>query len=251
MPADYKRVQQRLQDFDFTGLFTQELMWNYYQTRDLLIFVDGLTYTLKPVAQRGMAVFECVPPIDAEFPKYATRRKIDAQVVRTAREHIIIFHDNAKTVQVWQWVKREAGKPSECREQLFYRGQSGDALTQKILGIAFGLEDEADVTGTVAKVGAAFDVEKLTKKFYDLFKKEHDTFLKFVNGIPDEHLEKWYVSVMLNRLMFIYFIQKKGFLAGDEKYLTNKLAESKRRGKDSVLSRLSMSFILRRLCQAF
>lgn len=232
MPADYKRVQQRLQDFDFTGLFTQELMWNYYQTRDLLIFVDGLTYTLKPVAQRGMAVFECVPPIDAEFPKYATRRKIDAQVVRTAREHIIIFHDNAKTVQVWQWVKREAGKPSECREQLFYRGQSGDALTQKILGIAFGLEDEADVTGTVAKVGAAFDVEKLTKKFYDLFKKEHDTFLKFVNGIPDEHLEKWYVSVMLNRLMFIYFIQKKGFLAGDEKYLTNKLAESKRRGKD-------------------
>ncbi len=60
-----------------------------------------------------------------------------------------------------------------------------------------------------------------------MFKKEHDTFLKFIEGIPDEEMEKWYVSVMLNRLMFIYFIQKKGFLGGDQHYLTNKLAESK------------------------
>jgi hypothetical protein len=234
MPADYQRIQQRLKAFDLTGLFTQELMWNYFPaaTRPLEVPVDGSTYTLKPVAQRGMGVYECVPPSDDQFPKYAIRRKIDAQVSKTAREHIIIFHDLANTVQVWQWVKREAGKPSACREQLFYKGQSGDALAQKIQGIAFGLEDEANVAEAVAKVGAAFDVEKVTKKFYDLFKKEHDTFLKFVNGIPDEHLEKWYVSVMLNRLMFIYFIQKKGSLGGDLNYLTNKLAESKGRGKD-------------------
>jgi hypothetical protein len=232
MAANYHRIQQRLQAFDLTGLFTQELMWNYYATRDLQITIEGVKYTLKPVAQRGMAVFECVPPTDAQFPKYATRRKIDAQVVKTAREHIIIFHDSAKAVQVWQWVKREAGKPSECREQLFYKGQSGDALVQKIQGIAFELEDEANVAEALARVGAVFDVEKVTKKFYDQFKKEHDAFLKFVEGIPDDHLERWYVSVMLNRLMFIYFIQKKGFLGGDLNYLGSKLAESKRRGKD-------------------
>ncbi len=115
-----------------------------------------------------MAVYECVPPTDAHFPKYATRRKIDTQVSKTAREHIIIFHDRAKTVQIWQWVKREAGKPSACREQLFYTGQSGDALIQKIQSIAFSLEDEANVAETVERVGAAFDVEKVTKKFYEL-----------------------------------------------------------------------------------
>ncbi|MGB2677577.1 MAG: DNA methyltransferase [Candidatus Acidiferrum sp.] len=233
MLASHQNIQRRLQAFDFTGLFTQELMWNHHVTRDLAVPIDDVTYTLKPIAQRGMAVFECVPPTDAQFPKYTTRRKIDTQISKTAREHIIIFHDNAQTVQVWQWVKREAGKPSACREQLFYKGQSGDALVQKIQGIAFGLEDEANVAETVAKVGAAFDVEKVTKKFYDLFKKEHDAFLKFVGGIPDEHLERWYVSVMLNRLMFIYFIQKKGFLgSGDLNYLRKKLAESKGRGRD-------------------
>ena len=70
MPANYQNIQNRLRAFDLTGLFTQELMWNHYVTRDLAILIDGATYTLKPVAQRGMAVFQCVPPTDAEFPKY-------------------------------------------------------------------------------------------------------------------------------------------------------------------------------------
>ncbi len=232
MRASYSNIQSRLKAFDFKGLFTQELMWNNFPTRELEVPVDGVTYTLRPVAQRGMAVFECLPPTDKDFPKYAVRRKIDTQVSKSAREHIIVFHDHAKSVQVWQWVKREAGKPSACREQIFYTEQTGDALIQKLQAIAFSLEDDENITETVGRVGAAFDVEKVTKKFYELFQKEHDTFLKFVDGIPDKELEKWYVSVMLNRLMFIYFIQKKKFLGGDQQYLSNKLAESKKRGKN-------------------
>jgi len=37
---------------------------------------------------------------------------------------------------------------------------------------------------------------------------------------------------MLNRLMFIYFIQKKGFLDNDNNYLLSRLDISKQRGKD-------------------
>ncbi|NLE61070.1 MAG: SAM-dependent methyltransferase, partial [Planctomycetes bacterium] len=85
------------------------------------------------------------------------------------------------------------------------------------------------VTSRVTRV---FDVEKVTKKFYDEFKGEHADFLKFLRGIPDENDRAWYVSVMMNRLMFIYFVQKKGFLDGDGDYLQHKLAESKARGRD-------------------
>ena len=54
-----------------------------------------------------------------------------------------------------------------------------------------------------------------------------------LKGIPDQDLQRWYVSVMLNRLMFIYFIQSKGFLGGgDRDYLRTKLVESKLRGRD-------------------
>jgi hypothetical protein len=37
---------------------------------------------------------------------------------------------------------------------------------------------------------------------------------------------------MLNRLMFIYFIQKKSFLNNDDNYLINRLHQSKEKGKD-------------------
>jgi hypothetical protein len=39
-------------------------------------------------------------------------------------------------------------------------------------------------------------------------------------------------SVMINRLMFLYFIQAKSFLNGDQDYLRNKLKESRDRKKD-------------------
>ena len=44
------------------------------------------------------------------FPDYPTRRKIDTRVTKFVREHIVIYHDPAKQSQIWQWVKREAGK---------------------------------------------------------------------------------------------------------------------------------------------
>jgi hypothetical protein len=73
----------------------------------------------------------------------------------------------------------------------------------------------------------------VTKKFYDRFKTEHDSFLHFIKGIPDKQMESWYASVMVNRLMFLYFIQEKGFLNGDNEYLRNKLAESRDRKPDA------------------
>ena len=45
-------------------------------------------------------------------------------------------------------------------------------------------------------------------------------------------LQRWYASVMLNRLMFIYFIQKKGFLDGDPNYLRTRLAASQAAASD-------------------
>jgi hypothetical protein len=69
----------------------------------------------------------------------------------------------------------------------------------------------------------AFDVERVTKKFYDEFQGHHAKFLERIEGIEDDDDREWYASVMLNRLMFIYFVQKKGFLDGDTDYLSDRL----------------------------
>lgn len=88
-----------------------------------------------------------------------------------------------------------------------------------------------------ARLQEMVNTERITKKFYDRFKKELDSFQKLIDGITVEADRLWYSSVMLNRLMFIYFLQRKGFLDGDRDYLRNRLkAVQERRGKDEFQS---------------
>lgn len=235
MPLDVAIARKRLAAFEFKPLFIEELGWNHHDARQE-ISVDGQTFTLTAISEKcGMAAFVCGPGSNGRIPDYPIRRKIERHITKSTHEHLIIFIDGKRTAQIWQWVRREHGKPAVCREHPYYPGQPGASLIQKIQKLAVSLEEEEaltlpDVTGRARK---AFDVERVTKRFYDRFKTEHAAFLKFLEGIPDEEMERWYVSVMLNRLMFIYFIQKKGFLNNDTDYLKNMLAQSRKElGKD-------------------
>lgn len=81
------------------------------------------------------------------------------------------------------------------------------------------------------------NTERVTKKFYDRFKKELDSFKTQIEGISVESDKLWYSSVMLNRLMFVYFLQRKGYLNGDCDYLSNRLKMVReRRGMDKFQS---------------
>ncbi|MGE3152020.1 MAG: DNA methyltransferase [Nitrospiraceae bacterium] len=234
MPLEPTRTRQHLAACDFRCLFIEELGWDTH-TASIEIPIDGQPLTLTAVAQkRGMVAFHCPATGQHGIPDYPTRRKIDRQLTKSAQEHLIIYTDPSNSTQVWQWVKREVGKPTACREHTYHRNQPGDALILKLQGIAFSLEEEEQLSlvEVTTRARAAFDVERVTKRFYDTFQKEHTAFLKFLKGIPDDDLLRWYASVMLNRLMFVYFIQKKGFLDGNRDYLRIKLNESQARGKD-------------------
>ena len=238
MQLDPARGRQWLSDFNLKRLFVEELGWEHHVVTHE-VHVDGRSYRLSAIAhKRGFAALLCQPGADGRIPDYATRRKIDRQVTRLAHEHIVVFVDADNTTQIWQWLKKEPGKPVACRERAYRRGQTGEALIQQLQLLAFSIEEEEglglpDVT---RRVRAALDLEKVTKRFYDRFKSEHSAFLKFLKGIPDDDMQRWYVSVMLNRLMFIYFIQKKGFLGGSQNYLREKLSQSKKHGKDRFYS---------------
>ena len=231
MTVSIEELRPHLQAFDFPRLFVEGLGWDHFQGESLALPIDGHAYALKPVAEKAsFAVFECAPGPDGAIPAYPVRRKIEAQVVKRAFEHLIIFVDAARTQQIWQWVKRQAGKSAACREHRFYAGQTGQPLLQRLDSFIFTLEDEAKGVGisdVATRAGKTFDVEKVTKRFYDRFQQELKTFRGFVQGITeigqstDKH--DWYASLMLNRMMFVYFVQKQGFLDGDTDYLRNRL----------------------------
>ncbi|HEY9700946.1 MAG TPA: hypothetical protein V6C58_00775, partial [Allocoleopsis sp.] len=87
-----------------------------------------------------------------------------------------------------------------------------------------------------------FDLDKIANKFYEQFKKQHDQFLSFIQGIDDLSEQKWYASLMLNRLMFIYFMQTKGFFDQNKNYLFDKLKQCQLEGKDQFYSFLIRLF---------
>lgn len=235
MQFDHQAASTYLRESEFENLFTQILGWDNHSQR-LPVSVDDTDYTPTAIAhKRGMVVYECPQPADEQsIPDYATRRKVQKQVARSSHENFVIYTNADKSTQIWQWVKREQGRPDACREHRYENWQSGESLIQKLKSIVFTLEEEEELTlsDVLGQVHGGFDVERVTRRFYDHFKKEHDAFLGFLTGIPDEDMQKWYVSVMLNRLMFIYFIQKKGFLNNDQYYLQYKLAEMQDIGLD-------------------
>ncbi|WP_348266244.1 Eco57I restriction-modification methylase domain-containing protein [Edaphobacter sp. DSM 109919] len=229
MPIDRERSRQCLKAFDFRKLFLEELGWDKFSSK-LVKQIDGVEYSFHAVAEkRGVVVL-----VADSIPDYAVRVKLDKLIAKDHFEHLIVFSDKAQGRQVWQWVRKETGKPTAVRTYHFSShtasGQAGELLLQKLDNLVFTLEEEESIrTGTVTGRLKAFDVEKVTKKFYERFKTEHASFLGFIKGIPDKQMESWYASVMINRLMFLYFIQEKGFLNGDPDYLRNKLAESSAR----------------------
>src|SRR5260370_5815970 len=239
-----QQIQQYIQDFDFKKLFKNVLGWDNLNEPPLAIPCDGQTYILRPlVEKRGVKVYVCDPDAQGKIPSDPLLRKIEREVTKHAYEHFIIYVDAAREHQVWQWVKREQGKPLAPRLNRYHKGQSGELLAQKleIMAVAIDEEDKIHMAEIAGRVARAFDVERVTKKFYDRFKLEHSAFLNFIQGITSQANREWYASLMLNRLVFMYFIQRKGFLDtktrglldGDPIYLSNRLKwVQEQRGED-------------------
>ena len=234
MPAllDRDTVRRRLEGGDLRALFIEDLGWDHGGA-DVEATIAGRTFGLEAVAhKRGMVAYRHAADSEQAFPDHPTRQKIEKAVAKTVREHLIVYAAPDGDAQYWQWVKREPGRPDRTRTHVHHRNQPGEALIQKLEQLVFTLDEEEDLTivDVSGRVRAAFDVEKVTKRFYDRFKAEHRTFLKFIEGVTNAADREWYASLMLNRMMFIYFIQKRGFLDGDPDYLRNRLDVVRRRG---------------------
>ena len=119
---------------------------------------------------------------------------------------------------------------------------------QRLDGFIVTLEDEArgiGITDVISLVGKSFDVEKVTKRFYERFRAELNAFGDFIDGITAQGDRDWYASLMLNRMMFVYFIQKQGFLDGDADYLLNRLRKVRDQSGDGLFQQFYRIFLLR------
>lgn len=226
-----------IKSFRFRELFN-EMGWNNVKM-ELSIPIDSMNYKLDAVAEKSaFKIFTCIQESEIKIPDYATRKKIESKLTKLFQEHMIIFTDGNKIEQIWQLAIRKIESPKKIVETRYYITQDPELLYQRASGLFFTLDEEEKVTiiDVTKRVADNFQQnnEEVTKKFYDGFKKEYVAFLKFIKGIDDNLSKEWYASLMLNRLMFCYFIQKKGFLDNNNNYLQDKLTACKEKNNNNT-----------------
>ena len=83
---------------------------------------------------------------------------------------------------------------------------------------------EHQKTGSIiAALGNAFDVEPVTKRFFAEYKQVFEQVEQSVTGFAagEDEERRLFVQTLFNRLMFVYFLQRKGWLEfeGNKDYL--------------------------------
>ena len=234
MKIDADRFHKLLSTFKLNQLFN-ELGWDHAGLGPQTLQVDGQTFTLTPIAQkRGVVVLLCSPDHQGQIPLRSLLLRIEREAVKIAHEHLLICTDVAQSMQTWLWVNRAPGQPAVTRTHTWREGGSGEALRQKLENIVWSLEDEEAITLTDVITGLrrAFDRDRVTRRFFERFQAEHRAFSDFIRGLDQMADRAWYASLMLNRLMFVYFIQYKGFLDGNPRYLGERLRQVQERTGD-------------------
>lgn len=215
-----------IKEFRFEELFV-ELGWDRFD-KELTLQAGDYRYDFEGIVEkRGFTIFQCLPKDGSRFPRASERDKLDRRLTKLHNEHLVIYGDRDKTRQLWEYRLKEPNQPDRRRREEYYTHQEPSVLLHKLEGLFFsiGEEDQISIIDVKKRVTEQFDrnYEKVTKKFYKKFKKEHEAFRNFIEGIEEQVDKDWYASLMLNRLMFVYFIQKKGLLNEDREYLSNKL----------------------------
>ena len=250
-----KSFNQYIRESNFQELFITEMGWNNPkgQTQLPSITVDETEYGFNIIAEKnGFQIILCHV---AKIPNATVCKKIDIKLRRSAFDYICIYIVPESEHHQWVAPIKKVDKRDLVTIE-YETVDKADFLFSKIEDLSFGLEETPTIVDVKERIQRAFYVnsEKITKDFYAGFKKEHNAFADFISGIECNNADRmkkdkqWYTSVMLNRLMFCYFIQKKGFLDGDTDYLPNKLKRvQQQEGEGTFFTSFYKGF----LCQLF
>jgi hypothetical protein len=215
-------IRSCLESQDFSGLLIEQLGWDnpgFKNSIKVKIEETETTFEVTPIAsKKGMTIFHC-----PAFPTRKEMAEIDREVSRRSLERMIIF--TQEDSQIWRWPEpRKAGGTRFVNHE-FVNGNPSESLVQRLAAIAFSFEEEKslNILKVLEKVRASFNSEEVTNKFYKEFEDNQKTLAEEIKGIKTADDRSWYSSLLLNRLMFIYFMQRKGFLNDDPHYLRSSL----------------------------
>jgi type I restriction-modification system DNA methylase subunit len=216
------QIYHYLRDFDFATLLVRELHWSLPVSRKI-VSIDHKHSRHEIARYAGVPVFE-VTADDGTIPPLQMRDRLYREISSLFPRSLFVFIDGNRTQSVWHWVKRERARIYN-REYFHAKGQPEDLLLNKLSSIIADLIPTDEQRGS--KAASDFRSRPVTSKFYGEFQVQRRQFSEYINGIGNEQDRDLYASILLNRLIFLYFLQQRGFIdEGNRTYLEDALKRS-------------------------
>ncbi len=216
---------------DAAHLFSSLLNYDYssqkLSTKRFPSSLDGSVKQLNILATHNdFKVIHC----EVDKLLLGIERPIINNLLRDHPYSLFLFSDSSK--DQWHFINVKYDE-EETRRKLFRRIVVGPderlhTAAQRILML------EVPEAGTISplalqqKHDEAFDVEKVTKEFFSSFVGMFHLLRSEIEDLNPRHAEKSreYSQILLNRLMFLYFVQKKGWLSNNKNFLFENFKKS-------------------------
>ena len=251
---DFKTLFE--QNYQGTEAFVTKIITpifgNLFETADEDILKSNPN--LKPAAERANILFihrfgSCGLDVPMEFFDITLRNSVQLsqsrvyiqqllrQIMQTYSAALIVFHytDNQGDWRVSYISKgSNATDATSAKRYTYLMGENQKCRTaaDRFANLMNKEKNEANITD-------AFSVEKVSKDFFDNYKKQYELFCEYMLSKPgirqtifngDDKAIRDFNKKLLGRIVFLYFIQKKGWLGvplnaewgdGDKNFLTN------------------------------
>ncbi len=128
-------------------------------------------------------------------------------------EDLLLVFTNTSASQLHLILPQFEGARPTLRRMIVERDLPRRTAVQQVSNIYWQRRDSGSIRDAL---NAAFDVEAVTKKFFEEYKRVFDSAMARVQGFgsgeDEQEAKKLFVQTLFNRLMFIYFLQRKGWL---------------------------------------
>lgn len=257
MPDLLREIQSHLNSGslrdNLAPLFRETLNWGRAQGQPRAIAIGsplGKTLTVSPVAQlSGLPVFR-VDWKDEKLPNGTQRKAVHRALASTNLEHLLCYVTADQKQASFVWARKRKDNKTELRTLPFEVDSHARTTIERLGELAFsiqelGLMGEPTITAITDKLNNAFNVEAVNEDFYRhyescFYDEVKPAVLKILSNDAEAHS---FTQLLLNRLMFCWFLQKKGWLGKGDKsdYLLQLLARANRpraqkEGGDSLRS---------------
>ena len=209
------------------GLFVEVLDFNAASGQVSLAGATGNVHL--PAAAERVAELDGVHVLFIALPASNTDRVRKAEADAVAKlladqlgDDLLLVFTNPSANQLHIILPSFTGARPTLRRMVVDRDLPGRTAIQQVSNIYWNYQACGSIRTALDQ---AFDVEPVTREFFDEYKRIFEAAEQSVNGFPNTDVEKEnrrsFVQSLFNRLMFVYFLQRKGWLTfrDDKDYL--------------------------------